>query len=138
MSTNIDDLPGPKDEINMENLDNLDEIEGFEQAIPNNPTSTPNITYTPNSIKMDIKKISKDSNDESIFDIIKSEVNETNLLILVLFFIASISFFDEYIKKLLASVSFNTNTLTLAIIKSILLLLIFILAKYWLLPYIKV
>jgi hypothetical protein len=136
MSTNIDDLPGPRDEIdmvNMEDVDNLEEIEEFEQTIP---TSVPNLTYTPSPINMDIKKVN--SKDEGIFDIIKSEVNETNLLIVVLFFIASISFFDEYIKKLLASVSFNTNTLTLAIVKSILLLLIFILTKYWLLPYIRV
>lgn len=136
MSTNIDDLPGPRDEIdmvNMEDVDNLEDIEEFEQTIP---TSVPNLTYTPSPINMDIKKVN--SKDEGIFDIIKSEVNETNLLIVVLFFIASISLFDEYIKKLLASVSFNTNTLTLAIVKSILLLLIFILTKYWLLPYIRV
>lgn len=128
MSTNIDDLPEPIDEIEME-------LEEFEQIPSNTPTPTP--ILTPSSIKMDIKKVNNNK-DEGIFDLIKSEVNEQNLLILILFLIASISFFDEYIKKLLISLSFNTNSLTLAIVKSILLLLLFILAKYLLLPYIKV
>lgn len=143
MSTNIDDLPGPSDEMNMDidmgmDMDMDMELEEFEQTISDTPTSTPNFipTLTPSTIKMDIKKVN--NKDEGLFDIIKSEVNETNLLIIILFFIASISFFDEYIKKLLISLSFNTNSLTLAIVKSILLLLIFILAKYFLLPYIKV
>ena len=142
MSTNIDDLPGPSDEMNMDidmGMDmDMDMDMELEQTISDTPTSTPNFipTLTPSTIKMDIKKVN--NKDEGLFDIIKSEVNETNLLIIILFFIASISFFDEYIKKLLISLSFNTNSLTLAIVKSILLLLIFILAKYFLLPYIKV
>lgn len=131
MSTNIDDLPEPIDEIDMD-------VEEFEQTTPITPTPTFTPIITPSSIKMDIKKVNNNNKDEGIFDVIKSEVNEKNLLILILFFIASISFFDEYIKKLLLSLSFNTNSLTLAIVKSILLLLLFILAKYFLLPYIKV
>ena len=131
MSTNIDDLPEPIDEIDMD-------VEEFEQTTPITPTPTLTPIITPSSIKMDIKKVNNNNKDEGIFDVIKSEVNEKNLLILILFFIASISFFDEYIKKLLLSLSFNTNSLTLAIVKSILLLLLFILAKYFLLPYIKV
>ena len=91
---------------------------------------------------MDIKKINKETNKNEelgVFDIIKSEVSEENLLILIVLYIASTSLIDEYVKKLLNLISFNTSSsLFVNILKCVILLLVFVLAKYLLLPYIRV
>lgn len=141
MSTNIADLPGPIPE-NME--DNLSQ-ESFEdvreriEPVQRRQIPTEKLYEQPSRIKMDIKKVNKAKNrseEMGIFDIIKNEVNEENLLILIVLYIASTPLIDEYVKKALNLMSFNTSSIF--IFKCVILLLVFILAKHLLLPYIKV
>jgi hypothetical protein len=164
MSTNIADLPGPlpedieevpqhfeqqrlpsgerpQNDNRPEFNGNIHETDGF---YAENYMSQPKEVYyeQPSSIKMDIKKVNKNQKEEfgeqGIFDMLRREINEENLLVLIILFIATTPYTDEYTKKFLSLFSFNTNSsFTFNIIKCLLLLLIFILVKIYILPQIK-
>ena len=94
-------------------LHQMQQIEKFEEQ------STP--------IELEIKKKS-----ESILDVIKSEFNINNLLILVALYIACIPESNEFIRKTLSTFSNNAYShLVVTIIKCIVLLLIIILVKQY-------
>ena len=152
MSTNIADLPGPAPEEHEDNIqeefEDVQERREIEkpQQRPQSRQSVPvqkeALYEQPSRIKMDIKKVNKAKAkvaELSTFDFIRKEVSEENLLILVVLYIASTSLIDEYVKKLLTLASFNTSsTFAVTILKCVILLLLFILAKHFLLPYIRV
>lgn len=128
MSSMIEDLPGPQDNLELHEtqqnemsdiemqqmqrhqleMEQRQKIENFEEK------STP--------IKLEFKKKS-----ENIFDIIKSEFNFNNLIILVALYVACIPESNEIIRKVYASYSHFSVT----IIKCIVLLLIIILVKHF-------
>jgi hypothetical protein len=142
MSTNIADLPGPvsedmEDNVSQESFEDV--RERIEPQVQRRQITQEKLYEQPSRIKMDIKKVNKQKNkseERDIFDIIKSEVNEENLLILIILYVASTSLIDDYVRKLLSLMSFNTSSIF--IFKSIILLLVFVLAKHFLLPYISV
>jgi hypothetical protein len=143
MSTNIADLPGPKPEEYEEDEyvqeDEYEEEPNMEEF--NHQPSREMYYEQPPDIQMNIKKVKRKEQkeqDESMFDMITKEVNEENLLILVILYIASTSLLDEYAKKLLTLVSFNHSSMFVNIVKCVILLLAFILVKNYFLPYIKV
>lgn len=145
MSTNIADLPGPapedmEDNVSYESFEDVQER--IEPQFQRRQIPNENLYEQPSRINMDIKKINKEKSkteERNIFDIIKSEVNEENLLVLIILYIASTSLIDDYVKKLSTLMSFNTtSSLVVNILKCVILLLVFILAKHLLLPYIKV
>lgn len=145
MSTNIADLPGPKpeeydeDEYIQEDEYEYEEEQDMEEF--NQPPSREMYYEQPPAIQMNIKKVKRKElkeEDDSMFDIIRKEVNEENLLILVILYLASTSLLDEYAKKVLTLVSFNHSSMFVNIVKCVILLLVFILVKNYLLPYIKV
>jgi hypothetical protein len=153
MSTNIADLPGPapednEDNISQEAFEDVQERRRMEQPPlrpqqhQQQPIQKEVLYEQPSKIKMDIKKINKTKSqvkESSMFDIIKKEVNEENLLILIVLYIASTSLIDEYARKLLSLMSFNTfNSFTVHVVKALGLFILFIMAKYFLLPYIKI
>lgn len=158
MSTNIADLPGPVPEDQPIHEDFEEEPQSRQQQQqqrppqiqqPQSQTQVPiqkpvkkeALYEQPNRIKMDVKKVNKSSSKTTelgMFDLIRKEVSEENLLILVILYIASTSLIDEYVKKLLTLASFNTSSFAVTLLKCIILLLLFILAKHFLLPYIRV
>jgi hypothetical protein len=151
MSTNIADLPGPapeeyEDNISEESFEDVEDKQQqpvFAQQQQSINSQKQDVLYEqPSKIKMDVKKVHKRqqnlSEEKGMFDIIRSEVNEENLLILIILYIASTSLIDEYAKKILTMISFNISNLSLNIVKAIGLLLLFIIAKNFLLPYIRV
>lgn len=141
MSTNIADLPGPKPEefededYEYEEEDVMDE----QEDIPQQQLQREVFYEQPSSIKMDIRKAKrKVQEDESMFDMIRKEVNEENLLILAILYIASTSLVDDYARKVLSFMSLsNSSSMVVNIVKCVLLLLVFILVKNYLLPYLK-
>jgi hypothetical protein len=140
MSTNIADLPGPKpEEFEDEEYEYEEEMMEEEELQPQQQLPREAYYEQPSSIKMDIKKVKrKVQEEESMFDMIKREVNEENLLILVILYIASTSLLDEYAKKVLSFVSMNnSSSMIVNIVKCVMLLLVFIIAKNYLLPYLK-
>jgi hypothetical protein len=142
MSTNIADLPGPvqedmEDNVSQESFEDV--RERIEPQVQRRQIPQEKLYEQPSRIKMDIKKVNKQKNkneERDIFGIIKSEVNEENLLILIILYVASTSLIDDYVRKLLSLMSFNTSSIF--IFKSIILLLVFVIAKHFLLPYISV
>ena len=151
MSTNIADLPGPgpedieesPEEIHYQDYQDDNHHDDHNEYIRENNSRPPakEIYYEqPTSIKMDIKKLNKKEHfeEQGTFDILRKEINEENLLILVVLFIATSPYADVYTKKLLELFSFNTtSSFTFNIIKCVALLIIFIVIKLYVLPSIK-
>jgi hypothetical protein len=130
MSSMIEDLPGPQDnlqhlpqnemsEIQMQQMEHIQEMEQM-QRIENFEEKTP--------IKLEIKKKS----ETSILDTIKSEFNVNNLIVLVVLYLACMPESNEIIRKVLSTFSNNAYShFIITIIKCIVLLLIIILTKYF-------
>lgn len=142
MSTNIADLPGPKpEEFEDEEYEyeEEDDVMDYQQELPQQQVPREVYYEQPSSIKMDIRKAKrKVQEEESMFDMIRKEVNEENLLILVVLYIASTSLVDDYAKKVLSFMSMNnSSSMVVNIVKCVMLLLVFILVKNYLLPYLK-
>ena len=150
MSTNIEDLPGPTpEEYDYENenqrQDNEDEYEyddgryeDFREDEVLDERQIPKEVFyeQPQKIKMNIRKRKTQKEEEDLFETIKKEVNEENLLIAIFLYLATTNIADEYTKKLLNMTSFNiSSSFTLNIIKCVLLLVLFILVKHFVLPY---
>lgn len=135
MSSMIEDLPGPQDNLELQEIqqnemlemeqrqrqqrqqqiENSQQIENFEESTP---------------IKLEFKK--KSETEGSIFDLIKSEFNINNLVILVAIYIACIPESNEIIRKALSTFSNNAYShFIVTIIKCIVLLLIIILVKHF-------
>jgi len=145
MSTNISDLPG-SEEIEEEVYEDQYEDQYRE---PQYREPVQNRSYQPQRIserdlyeqdqpvKMNIKKSVESS---SLFDSLRNEITEENLLIFVIIFLATSHYADDYTRKILSLMSFNINTssLTITLTKCALLLLLFILVKNYLLPYFKI
>ena len=151
MSTNIADLPGPapeeyEQEMREEFEDTREQREQERDIKPllqqQRPIAKEALYEQPSRIKMDVKKIQKKHQEQveeqSMFSLIKSEVSEENLLILIVLYIASTSLIDEYVRKLLSLASFNPSSFAINVLKCVILILVFILAKHFLLPYIRV
>jgi hypothetical protein len=140
MSTNITDLPGPIPEETEDNMSYESTEEIIEPQFQRRQFQEEKLYEQPTRINMNINKIKKEKfKEQGIFDIIKKEVSEENLLVLIVLYIASTPLIDDYVRKLLNMMSFNTSSpLIINILKCIILLLAFILAKHFILPYIKV
>ena len=149
MSTNISDLPGPTEDNEShesfedtrdtrDTRDTQDMDREYDEPRTRRQFSQDASYEQPSRIKMDIKKVNRQHNSEnqSIFSIIKREINEENLLILFVLYVASTSLIDDYVRKFLIAMSFNTSSLF--IFKCVVLLIVFILSKNYLLPYIRV
>lgn len=154
MSTNISDLPGPSEEdyeVNEEIYYDHPEPQNHNNNHNNKYDNEIRTSYNPReedlyqhqeeNVKMNIKKnIKEDFDTPSLFDVFKREISEENVLIFIILFLSTSHYADDYTRKLLSFLSFNVNTsnLTITLIKCALLLLIYIIVKNYILPYIKV
>ena len=141
MSTNLNDLPGPSEKINE-----VDEMEMFEdedhqdhqdhRQIQNHQSNYHNEEYFES---VPLKK--KESSPVDILDIISNETKyhgKENLLLLVILFISTLRYSDEYTRKIMTLLSFSvTNLTTISVIKALLLLILFIICKHYILPLIS-
>lgn len=136
MSTKIDDLPGP-DIIPQESKQQNNYIEKHNNQYEEVGQET--------NIKANIKKKVHFSNDveyidnnpETITDWLKSEINEENLTIVLLIYLAGLPTFDKQLLNLPYIKEYFSNEFILSIIKALLLLLIFIFSKKYVLPKLK-
>lgn len=75
----------------------------------------------------------------SLFKIIKREINEENLFLLILFFILSISDINKYLSNIpYVGSYFEYESWSFILFKSLIFLLIFIIGKLYLLPKIQI
>jgi hypothetical protein len=144
MSTRIDELPGE-----MEYLNDLSQIQ---DDINENPRQINEMEdQNGSNVKMNIKKRVRfkdndndnDENDEEedesdLIQYLKSQFSEENILIFVLLIISSRSDFDNYMTKLpfISNYLLESSIMT-TILKSIMLIIIYILFKRYILSSIK-
>jgi len=145
MSTNIDDLPGPSSysdspgqererDIQTIQVDRLNEIANFNhdghgQGNLKHPGMLDGTYLNTNNISHKIKK--KEIPIESEFNI-TDEFNITNILLLGIIYVSTLPISDEYTRKLLKLLPFDlvySNSVTINIIKCILLLILFIIIQ---------
>lgn len=145
MSTRIDDLPGPIDE---ELVDDLSQIQN---DINQNPRQINElIDQNQTNVKMNInkrvrfkdeneyKEFEEDEDETDLFQYIKSQFSEENVLIFVMLMIASRKEFDNYMTKLpFVSNYISESTIITSILKAILLLIVYILFKRYILSSVK-
>ncbi|NBO99433.1 MAG: hypothetical protein EBU90_04800 [Proteobacteria bacterium] len=145
MSTRIDDLPGAQSNAPGLPDDIQQELNQMQDSIANSQTDPPTqIEPYESNIKADIRKRvrftdeNKDNEQspEGIFDVIKHEINEENMLLLAVLLLASVPAWSAYIQQLLPG--YTSDSWSMMLIKAGLMLVIFILAKRYLLPHIKV
>ncbi len=150
MSTDISDLPGPDMEFINEEEDNgnngfvdenvrepeyvreiKDNFDNFETKVVDN--SEPTLSFK--------KKISLGNQTQTIFETIKKELTLTNLLLLCIIFFSATSLSTEYARKTLNIVPFISRTgyshMAVIMIKSVVLLLAFILVNKYVIPYLS-
>lgn len=145
MSTKIDDLPGP---INEELVDDLSKIQN---DINKNPRQINELVdQNQTNVKMNInkrvrfkdeneyKEFEEDEDETDLFQYIKSQFSEENVLIFVMLMIASRPEFDNYMTKLpFVSNYISESTIITSILKAILLLIVYILFKRYILSSVK-
>jgi hypothetical protein len=137
MSSMIEDLPGPQDnleglqqnEIEMQQIEMEQmQMQQRQQMEAEQMQRIENFEEKPTQIKLEIKKKS----EIGILDTIKSEFNVNNLVVLVALYLACIPESNEIIRKVLSTFSNNAYShFMVTIIKCIVLLLIIILTKYF-------
>lgn len=122
MSTNIDDLPGPQPQI---------ELEIQEEDTQSNPPKHV-------SFKDDVEYIEPKQNNFDLKTFVFKQFNEENLLLLVILFLAFLPQIDRYFYNLplLGDYTYG-NSIFSMLLKATILLLIFILLKEFLLPHFK-
>lgn len=137
MSTNIADLPGPtpddmEDQYQQQEQQMYEEEDFYEQ---------------PESVQMKIRKVHEvenfeenSENSSGIFELLRKEICEENLLILVFLFVATTPQADDYTRKFLSMLPFSipTSPFSQTTFKCVLLLLLMVLIKNYFLSYIRV
>jgi hypothetical protein len=122
MSTKIDDLPGPiPQEVQHE-------IQQLQQ------TSATEIQELPSNIKVNVKKRVHFADEQFT---LSSFLNEENLLIYGFLFIATLPSITGYVHKLPIIGMYASGDLMTGILKAAILLVLFVLAKIYLLPKLK-
>jgi hypothetical protein len=163
MSTRIEDLPGPIPEDIMDDIQNiqnnirqqqLDDEIVRQNTMLNRQTSVDPDVYRDipqqSNVTMNVKKRVKfreEDIDETLeqpknkdtFTIIRDEINEENLLLLIIMILASRDDFDKYIKNIPVVSSYLTDSFVLlTITRCLLLLVLYIAFKHLVLPKIKI
>jgi len=152
MSTKIDDLPCPVP-ITNEVINDLSKIQNELQQDPRQITEQymhrlNELDENQTNVKMDIRKkvhfkepleetqefnpddeIESNEKDMSLFEYIKSQINEENLLIFVMLILASRSELDNYTKSLPFIGVYAASSLIASIIKCAVTFIIFFLSK---------
>lgn len=145
MSTRIDDLPGPIDE---ELIDDLSQIQN---DINENPRQINELVdQNQTNVKMNINKrvrfkdeneyreFEEDEEETDLFQYIKSQFSEENVLIFAMLMIASRPEFDNYMTKIpFVSNYVSESSIITSILKAMLLLIVYILFKRYILSSVK-
>lgn len=163
MSTRIEDLPGPIPEDVIDDIQNiqnnirqqqLDDDDIVRQnTIINRQTVVDPGVYRDipqqSNVIMNVKKrvkfqeeqdeTTEEQKNKDTLTIIRDEINEENLLLLIVMILASRDDFDKYIKNIPVVSSYLTDSFVLlTITRCLLLLVLYIAFKHLVLPKIKI
>jgi hypothetical protein len=125
MSTRIADLPGSENVINNRPLQEQEQKPEQEQE-HNNHTN----------ITADIKRVEQ-TKKTGLIDIVKDEISEENITIAIFLFLATQPYLTQYIYNIPVIGTYATSDLMTSVIKTIILLIVYIIFKIYLLPKIK-
>ena len=89
-------------------------------------------TFDNQNVNMSVKKTKKVVEDASLFVLLKDEVNEENILLLVVLYLATTHFANDLTRRVLSL--FNLGGGYLDITKTVLLFVLFIVVKHFGLP----
>lgn len=137
MSTNISDLPGPSDETDYEQEPRQEPEPQYREQYREHRQEPERYREQP---YQESKSVRENFETIGLFDILRKEINEENLLIFIIIFLSTSKYTDDYTRQLLSMLSFNVNTssLTITLIKCALLLLIYVLVKNYLLVHVQI
>lgn len=153
MSTKIDDLPGPlpddvKNDIHLLQGEMKINVPSNENNNKQNVIDITNQQKLQNlqvdnntNITLDIKKkpnTQEQQKDEGILTILKNEINEDNLLLCVIIFMGTYQPLTQYVQKLPIIGNYASGNIMTGLIKTLLLILIYIIAKIYILPRIRI
>jgi hypothetical protein len=142
MSTFISDLPGSQEEVLYEDNENENNYENNGGNDNDNDSDIENKLLNKNQdiqisrkeltepIKLSFKKKKRVTDEDNLFRSIKRELNEENILLFILIFVATLTQSNEYIRRGLVSMGgtgFSHMSVTLA--KCGVLVLLFVLIK---------
>lgn len=144
MSTKIEDLPNSPQSAQQPIQQPIQQPNISQQQFGQ---STQQLSNSP--VQIDVKKRVRFKNEDEVFEIdsdeppkktsffqkIKAEFNEENILLLVFLYIASTSYLDGYITLMPVLGQYTMVPGLFTVIKSVILLLMFIISKLFLLPY---
>ena len=131
MSTNISDLPGPKEEYQEDH--NTEEYQHPEYQRPDHtsvPIEPKNDINSSSSIKILEEKLTNENNID--FDIFSELMNRENWVVFILLFISTNKLSSEYTQKITSLLPFHIGYNMISLIKCIILVFIFILYKHFL------
>lgn len=149
MSTKIEDLPGsttqPVAMTQQPVVMTQQPVVMTQQPVVGQPVQQLSIS----PVQMDVKKKVRFKDENEVFEIdpneppkktsffqkIKAEFNEENILLLIFLYIASTSYLDGYLGFMPIVGQYTMIPGLFTVIKSVILLLIFIISKIFLLPY---
>lgn len=147
MSTKIEDLPGST-QIVQQPTQQSNVLQQVGQPVQQ--IGIPVVQQSQTSpVQMDVKKKVRFKDENEVFEIdsneppkktsffqkIKAEFNEENILLLIFLYIASTSYLDGYISLMPIVGQYTLIPGLFTVIKSVVLLLMFIISKIFLLPY---
>lgn len=144
MSTKIEDLPNSPQSAQQPIQQPIQQPNISQQQFGQ---STQQLSNSP--VQIDVKKKVRFKNEDEVFEIdsdeppkktsffqkIKAEFNEENILLLIFLYIASTSYLDGYITLMPVLGQYTMVPGLFTVIKSVILLLMFIISKLFLLPY---
>jgi hypothetical protein len=142
MSTRIDDLPGPglPDEIQQD----LNELQTQSDNLQSHREEYQELDPNQTNVKANIRKKVRFDDEQSeksdgLIDVIKKEINEENLLLILIVFLATQPAFAHYLQKLPLIGNYTSNDGWLSgLIKAVILIAAYVLLKRYLLPSIKI
>lgn len=139
MSTSIDDLPGGTvpPELTRELRNDIENISNPQYV--GQPDDL-KVQPTNSNIKANVKRVSfadEQEEQQDLLSSLKNEINEENILLLTLLLAAALPSFNQYVKDFPLIGSYATSEFMTSIIKAALLIILFIVAKLFILPKIK-
>lgn len=148
MSTKIDDLPGPipddvKNDINalqgqLKNNLQLQQVQ--QQPKQQIPEQNLQIDNSNTNITLAIQKKStpEKENASGLFSIIKNEINEDNLLLCIVIFMGTYPPLTNYVRKIPFLGNYASGDIMSGLIKTFVLIILYIIAKVYILPRIRI
>lgn len=138
MSTRIDDLPGPPPERAITPPPPVQMREMRDESIYQEKDHGSNVTANIKRVSFSPEIDYDEPEKEGLLTTIKNEINEENLFILLIIYIATTQNISSYISKLPFVGIYANDSILGGFMKAIILFMIYIILKIFILPKIRI